>query len=503
MSSKRPPWRKIFWALAAAVLAAHLLNAWICSRTALPDFPKYFLNSDLYANWLWSQNILEQGWWDVKPYHPYTDWMQEIAPYDQWVKWWQGEVIFQHSPLYVYLLALWLKSGAGLAGFYFAQAVVAAALCVVLGRIAAAVCEDERAGVLAIALAGAYGPFYGYAVALLRDLLGWTITAASIWSLVAWCRQTRRGIPTPGVSLTAGLLLGVGVLARETFYLILPVAAYVLAAKCRDLREYRPLLFFIFGILAGVSPLLIRNAVAGAPVFSSSTRFAENFIEGNAPGAKPAAFAIPPDMGIILRRADGDSWRVVRETFHVYDGHKSSWIGLQIRKAAALFDPYEAPDNLSLYYLGEITPFVRFGLPHWLLIVPGLGGLALALRRRDRRHAWLGIFGIVLAASVALGPILSRYRQALAVLWIPWAASFLLVLFDAARANQKKRLGWGAALTILGWLLCLGPLRVRNPDSYFRATEYRLAAKIYDLRGDRARATQVLENLYKKGQSSR
>src|ERR1700687_2613802 len=99
------------WSLAAAGLVLTLLysaHLFYCQHSALPFMDDAFINSDMHANLVWASGIREQGWLNPLPHHPWNNWMQTIAPYSEWVVWWRGENIFQQSPLYAYLLSLFL-----------------------------------------------------------------------------------------------------------------------------------------------------------------------------------------------------------------------------------------------------------------------------------------------------------------------------------------------------------------------------------------------------------
>jgi hypothetical protein len=154
---------------------------------------------------------------------------------------------------------------------------------------------------------------------------------------------------------------------------------------------------------------------------------------------------------------------------------------------------------LSLYYLEDISPFVRFGLPHWLIFIPGLGGLLLGLWKRDCRQGWLWIFLACLLASLLMTTVLSRYRQSLAILWIPWAGWFLVCCREALHRKSHVKLSIAAALMLVGWWFCLQPHSYfRPPHTYHRPTEYRLAAVIHEKRGQSEEARKSLERLREK-----
>src|SRR5262249_23484491 len=145
-----------------------------CQNSALPFLDAVFTNSDMNANLRWAMSINAQGWLNPLPYHPYTKWMHGIAPYTQWVQWWGSHHIFQQSPLYGYLLAL---SPTNLILVRIVQGLMSAGVCVFLGLLTTRI-AGRNAGWIAFWLAALYAPFYAYSWPLLRDGLGWFITAA-------------------------------------------------------------------------------------------------------------------------------------------------------------------------------------------------------------------------------------------------------------------------------------------------------------------------------------
>ncbi len=201
-------------------------------------------------------------------------------------------------------------------------------------------------------------------------------------------------------------------------------------------------------------------------------------------------------MPTILRQTAGKPLPVVVATLKT---HPDPWslIHLQTQKLLSLFDPYEPSDNLSIYFMAHISPPVRWGLSHWMIIIPGVGGLILSLRSLDRRHFWLWLLLLPLLAGVLIGLPLSRYRQSLVILWIPWAAWFLVVL--ARRFSQNRRTAClMVAFLLLGWTSCLTVLSVVPRSKYERTAEYTLAIPIYVHLGQPDKARELLQLFHEK-----
>jgi len=479
------------WAYLAAGTLLVLLWGWHTWRTAgsvMLYFPFVFQASDMYANVKWADSIREQGWLNPHPYHPYVNWMQPIGTQAEWIRWWGGDQIFQQSPLYAYFLAAMFALSDNVLYIHVVQAILGMALCGLLGLMAARLSADRRTGWIAFGLAALYGPFYAYSWALLRDSMAWVITAALLFVLMELTRSERPSRQRLW-AFGAGLLLGLGYLARESFALLVPPVLLTCAVYFGRRREFLTPVSVAVGAGLVLLPLIVRNQSVGAPLLSASNRFAEAFIQGHARSANALVPVIPPETRSILEKSEGRTGRLIVETLKTQPDF-GSWFRLQMNKALSLFDPYEPIDNVNLCFFGRISPIVKWGLRHWMIITPGLGGLLLSLYRRDVRHAWLWLLLPVMLSNLLIGMPLSRYRQFLMVLWIPWAACFLVELLRAVR--QERRLaGIMAGFLAIGWMLSLGPLARTPPEDYDRTTEYLLSVSIYETLGQPENAEKM------------
>jgi hypothetical protein len=296
--------------------------------------------------------------------------------------------------------------------------------------------------------------------------------------------------------LAVGLALGMGYLARETYSLIIPLVLLVFAIRAIGRRECLPVVCLLGGLAVVISPLCLRNLVVGAPPSSTSNRFAEAFIEGNAGSALPNQIIIPPEMREILERSHGRPAAVVFETIKT---HRNAWsfLHLETWKLLSLLDPCEPSDNLSLYFMEKISPPVHWGLKHWMIIVPGLGGLALSLLLRDRRHFWLWLMLVPLLAGVVLGTPVSRYRQSLVVLWLPWAAFCLRWWWTMLSQNRGN--AWGiACAALVGWTACLTIFARIPANQYERPFEYGVAIRVYLNEGQADKAAGMKQLFHQK-----
>ena len=475
---QRPRW---WWFAAAGVIltALYAANVIYCHDSALHYLDAFFIDSDMHANLLWAEGIRQQGWLDPTPYHPYTGWMQQTAPYPQWLQWWGGQQIFQQSPLYAYLLSLFIQRTPWMR---ICQAAMSVATCVLLGLLTRRI-AGQAAGWFAFVLAALYAPFYLYSWPFLRDGLNWFLSAALLFvlsKLVASDPASR----SQRLEFLAGILLGLGFLAKETYLLIIPITWIVLAAFAWQKRQWSGIVRVASATILTISPLLIRNAMVHAPLLSSSNRLAETFIQGNAGDASPTAAVIPSTTGAILSQSGGKTWPLFRATIASHPQGFYGWSKLQLYKLRALFDPYESPDNLSFYFVAHISPLVRFGLRYWMILPLGLAGLFQSVWRRERAHLWLWVLFPIFFVSMFVGIPLSRYRQSLMIFLIPLAAYFLTLVANFVRQHNYRSAVISVLAVALGWALILGPLSRQPRAQYERRLEYLFTAQIWYRLGD-------------------
>jgi len=476
--------------LAATVCAfLYSIHLYRCQQSSLQFLDALYTYSDMHANLMWARGIREQGWLNPLPYHPWADWMQAIAPYPQWVKWWGGEQIFQQSPLYAYLVGLFLPNYFLIRVF---QALLHTGTCVFLGLLTDRV-AGRVAGWIAFWLAALYAPFYAYSWPFLRDGLGWFLTAATLWALTVLTQADWTSERSRWLAWATGVLLGVGFLARETFLLVIPLALFVLCLFAWKRGQWKIVARVGIGTVLAITPLLIRNHAVNAPLLSTSTRFVETFIHGNAHTAHPYFFLIPTETGQILEESNGKALPAIRATIASFPNGVWGWLGLQRRKALSLLDPFESPDNLSIYFVATISPVVRFGLKYWMILVPACAGLLLSVWRRERAQMWLWIFLPVVLASVFVGVPGSRYRQSLAVFLIPFAAYFCASLWVLIRRHEFIWVAGATAALLIGWGLVLGPFAKQPRSHYERPAEYVFAGWLYHRLGDEQRSNAMID----------
>jgi len=478
--------------------AVRLVHFWAISHTAFLKITFVSTNSDPYAFWHWAQTILAGDLLGRDTYHPYFDWMKEMAPLETWYRWWGGKEIFQQAPLYPYFVAALLAvSGKSLGFVVLAQLLLGALQPLVMFWLAKRV-FDHRVGLLAAGLTAVYGPFIFHQGALLRD---WPPPLLEPLAMLVLLRARASGRVVDG--LLSGALIGVATLTRETSLLLVPMAIlwFVLEERGAWRRTAVPAAVLILGFSFALSPLLARNYLVGAPLLALSNRAGENLIEGNAADTFPVGLHHPLSMKGILERSDGRLTSVIRETLGTYNGDWLGFVRMQLWKLRGLVDPLEVPNNLGFAYGLEISPILRFMLGYGLIFPLGATGFLLCLKAW-RHHLLLLLYGLFTVGGLLTTIIMARLRLVLVPILIVYAGAGLVWLYEAGRRRQTAQM-----MTYLGLLVGIGvvqhvilPFRELRDMPYYMIhhSDYYFAAKIYAEEGRPDRAVAELERLQVK-----
>lgn len=475
--------------------AVRLVHFWAVSRTAFLKITFVSTNSDPHAFWRWAQTILAGDLLGRNTYHPYFEWMKEMAPLETWFRWWGGKEIFQQAPLYAYLVAGLLALSKNSLEFVILVQLLLGALQPLVMFWLARRLFDERVGLLAAAMTAFYGPFIFHEGALLRD---WPPIVLEPLALVALlrARATSRALD----AMLAGALIGIAALTRETSLLLLPMALLWLLVEYRGAwrRLGAPAAAVVLGFLIAFSPLVARNYIVGAPLVAVSNRAAENLIEGNAADTFPVGLHHPMSMKGILERSGGRIPAVIREIWRTYDGDWLALVKMQLWKLRGLVDPLEVPNNVGYVYGLEISPVLHFMLRYGIIFPLGLAGFLVA-RKAWRENLLLVLYGVVTVGGLMISIIMARLRLVLVPVLIIYAAAGTIWFTKAVRTRQTAR-----TMTFLGLLLGIAavqhlvvPFHMLRDIPYYTLhhSDYFFSAKVYTSEGRPDRAVAELERL--------
>jgi 4-amino-4-deoxy-L-arabinose transferase-like glycosyltransferase len=455
--------------------AARLVTLRWMAEQPISEWQLTFNDGDMAAHWQWSGEILAGDVLGRDTYRPNPTWMREIATAETWDRWRGGKHVFFKAPLYPYLLAGMRR----LVGDDVARVGLCQAALGVLNVFLIFLIADRCFGTAVAAVAGlgaaVYGPFLLYEALLLRDSLGVTVSLLLLWGLLRCTGPALRSWAK------AGVLFALALLGRE---LVLPFGLVVLLWIARRFwSQWRTMGAvagaFIVGVLLGLSPLIVRNVMVGAPPLAVSAIGPENIVYGHAVDTLPAEFHVPAAAARILQQADGRTSEVVRLTLATYQGDWRRLLRNEAARTAAIFSADEGPDNVNWYYFADRSMLLRFSLPYALVIGFGLVGIWLARREGRAGRGIVLAYLLVSLAGLQFAPLVGRYRLVPTSLLLIYGAVAVTTVGRAARAGRWRvaALPLAAALglsSVSAWAL-----RVVEPTRRCRPTEFVLAESVY------------------------
>ncbi|MBI4523754.1 MAG: glycosyltransferase family 39 protein [Deltaproteobacteria bacterium] len=442
------------WLLPAVLLlglVVRLLHFWAISGTAWPMHHLTATEADDYAFFKWAKTIIAGDWLGRDTYHPYFQWMQDIAPLETWYQWWGGKEIFHQAPLYPYLLAglLSLVRDSVLLVF-LTQLLIGALQPFVIYKLAA-ISFNRRVGLVAALLTALYGPFVFHQATLLRDWLPPIVEPLALWLLLT--AREKGGFRPWGL---AGAALGLAILTKESALLLAVFSLFWIATEHRGAwGEAGKAAFGVFlGFSIVLCPLLIRNVAVGAPVFALSNRAAEVFVFAN------RGILTPESLGQTLRKSGGEFGRAVKETVRTYDGDWGKFLDQEILKLQLIIEPFEIPNNVSYAYGQEISPVLRWCLGYGLVFPLGLAGLLLSVTAW-RRNSLLILYCFATLITLIVTSGISRYRLSLVPALAIFAGVLLVRLLNAILRREYRQ---ALSIFVLSAGSFLLPALLRLPD---------------------------------------
>ena len=305
-----------------------------------------------------------------------------------------GPGVYYVSPLYIYFLA------AGLAVLHSFTAIRAVQIALGTASIGfiyltARHWFGARAAFIAAVVATLTGLFSFYEVLILQASIDAFLTSAALYALTLGLldlpvASTFRWKPL----LLSGLIFGIQTLNRPN---ILIAAAGVALVMLLVTRRVRPAALLVIGLVIGMSPAAIRNAIVAHQWSFVSSHGGLNFYIGNSERATGFYVAVPGITPTIAGQ-EKDARRVASEALGhpVTDAEASDyffrrawdWIGahpidalwLFARKVYFVFNAAHVPLPHSYpFYVHDAGTFLRTLLVGpWLLVPLGLAGLCFA-----------------------------------------------------------------------------------------------------------------------------
>ncbi len=399
----------------------------------------------------------------------YAELAQRVSSGD----WGLGPGLYYLSPLYIYFLA----AAHSLTGSYTAVRLIQILLGTAGIAFMFATAREwfgTRAAWIAATLAACTGLFTFYETLILQTSLDVFLTSGALLCLtLALQRRDLRWL------LATGLVFGLQAMNRPN--IALSVAGLVMVMML--VRRWKSAAVLTAGLLIGMSPVAIRNAVVSHQFSLASSHGGLNFYIGNRAGAN-GFYQLIPGITPSIKGQQDDARRVAEravgrplsdgETSDYFFNQSLNWIAahpgdaawLMLRKLGWVFHaqhialPYSYP-----FYQYDVPTWLRFDVVGpWLLIPLGLVGLVVAAPAGGRavtgsaasRTDYLiwAAFVPSYAAAVALFFMSERYRLPLLVPLVVASGGAIDYAWRQVASRQFTALGVPlAALLVLGVLV--------------------------------------------------
>lgn len=396
------------------------------------------------------------------------------AAYDQWAQAAaRGEApkaVFYQDPLYPYFLALiYAIFGRRLWLVYVIQIAISSSAVFLLYGIGRRVFGEARAGLFAAFLWAVCQVDFFYAGQVDKTSPGVVLSILALWLILVL--QDR---PWLRVAALAGLTTGLLPLYRGNFLAVVPFLAAWLAVALYRRNGRAALPAFICFLLACLAPTFItalRNRLAGGEWVLTTAQAGQNFYLGNfrgntwGTGQDPDFVRRTPefeqaDFAREARRRTGQELTAAQlSRFWFREGIKeiaadpALSFRREMRKFLLLLNRHELSDNLNYdFFRLYFSRILRLPLPGpWLTITLGLGGIALALRRRQA-----GLLLLYLAsysATLLIFYVLGRYRMPLLPVLMIFAGAGVSAAGEAVKGRE-----WSSVVLYLATVTAAGVL---------------------------------------------
>jgi 4-amino-4-deoxy-L-arabinose transferase-like glycosyltransferase len=407
----------------------------------------------------WARTLSGGDWLNRQPLHPYHGWHDEFAQVyfkqhpDQlnrilqahpnrdstfmpgkalWNEWYGGNTYHQ-EPLYAYMLAaLYALTGNGVYWMMVLQILAGLLSGLLLWQLARRYFGDTVA-----LFTGLLYLFCG--VILFQETLilrtSWSVffTLLTIWIFDR--ASEKRTIPA---FLIFGLSVGTAYLLQSTFSLFLlgALAIYYYQERKTPRLFIRNAAVAVAGFVLIFSPVILRNATVGAPLFSTSSVGPVTFAVANVSGTDAISRWAPnaAKCAEILGKTHDSFGATVLETIQTHPS-AGSYLGLIWTKFQRVIIGLEWPNNENYYFYKQLVqPLQVAFLDFYWIVWIACAGLLFAWYYRKKYFSMY--LAILLQLAIMLGfYVLGRFRTPLVALLLPFAA---YALVECLRFTQNK-----------------------------------------------------------------
>ncbi len=394
----------------------------------------------------------------------YFDWALEISAGD-----WYGANTFYQAPLYPYFLAVLITLfGPSVTLIRLVQMMLGVAGVALIG-VAGRKLFSERVGLVSAFMLAVYPPAIYYDGIIQKAALATFLLCALIAACVYLQSEQRWWC-----ALLTGVSLGLLVLTRENALLWTPLIPLwiLLGIRATKWHRWRLVGCYASGIALILLPVAARNASLGGEWSPTTFQAGPNFYIGNNLHASGIYEPLVPGRETpMYERADAQrlaeqaighelsarevsqfwmarAWGEIRQS-------PNRWLQLMLAKTFMVFNRYEVPDVESMYIFREYSvPLQLSRIWHFGILCP-LGIWGLVVTAGNWRKLWLyHLLLLTMIAAIVLFFILGRYRNPVAVLFIPFAAVGVVDLGMRVRERRWPSAIAAAAVLLLSAVIC-------------------------------------------------
>ena len=317
------------------------------------------------------------------------------------------------------------------------------------------------AGRLSALFGALYGPFVFFEGQLLAPAMVVPLVTGALWSLLA--AGHGRNVC---LILLSGLCSGLALMGRPNLVIVLPLAFvwWLLVADTWRARVIGSLLATL-GLVLGMSPSWIHNAMKGDSLVPVSASTGHSFFLGNNPQAS-GLFHVPKGEKIDAssHKAYIESWKnlackaegrdlTLSEVSSYWLGRGLQWwkqhpvdaLSLMGKKLMLCINADEMPIHHPYYAVEELTPILGF-LPGFGVLFPfSLLGVFLGWKKRTGLRL-LAVSAAVYLFGVALFYVADRYRILALPMIIPLASIGIVLSTERIRQGGLKKIWYALAL---------------------------------------------------------
>lgn len=394
----------------------------------------------------------------------YFDWAIRISDGD-----WYGSETFYQAPLYPYFLAVLIAVfGPSITLIRVVQMLLGVAGVALIG-LSGRKLFSEKVGLVSALMLAIYPPAIYYDGIIQKASLATFLLCVLVTACVyLQCEMRRR------YAVLAGISLGLLVLTRENSLLWTPLIPLWILFGIGETkwRGWTLVACFACGLASIVVPVAARNASLGGEWSPTTFQAGPNFYIGN--NLQASGIYVPLVAGHetpMHERADAQrlaeqavgrelssrevsqfwmsrAWEETRQA-------PGRWLQLMVAKTFMVFNRYEVPDVESMYVFREYSfPLQLSRIWHFGILCP-LGIWGLIVSRGDWRRLWLHYLLLLsMIAAVVLFFILGRYRNPVAILFVPFAAAGAVDLYQRLREQQWRSIGAAGVVLALSAAFC-------------------------------------------------